>query len=169
MDLDQSEKAQRLAQARVDGADGAGAARMLLRSGRAAALSTLSVRRPGWPAVSLVHYVVSRRGQPLLLLSDLAQHTRNVLADPRACLFVFDATAAAVDPRTAPRLAVYGRVVPVASRDERDAREDYLAGSPGARGLMALDFRLYAFQIEEAQWVGGFATAGWIDAAELLR
>ncbi|HYG67581.1 MAG TPA: pyridoxamine 5'-phosphate oxidase family protein [Anaeromyxobacteraceae bacterium] len=156
--------AERAAQAGVD----LNAARALLGGAGFAVLSTLSQRRPGWPSASLVPLATDARGAPLLLLSDLAQHTRNLAADPRACLFVFDAEAAAKDPRTSPRLAVYGRVEPVPPDDEPDARARYLARQPSARGLLQLDFHLFRMDVEEAQWVGGFAAAGWIEGRDLV-
>ena len=161
------DEAERKAQARVEASGSAAEARALLRAGSAAVLTTLSQRRPGWPSASLVPYALSARGEPLLLLSEIAQHTRNLEADPRACLFVYDARAAEKDPRTAARLAVYGTVAPVAEADEADAREAYLARNPAGRGLLGLDFRLYVLTVAEAQWVGGFAAAGWISAEQL--
>jgi putative heme iron utilization protein len=161
------EAAERAAQARVEAGGGAAAARALLRARDSGVLSTLSRRRLGYPSASLVPFALSDAGEPLLLLSEIAQHTQNLEADPRACLFVFDAEAAAKDARTAPRLAVYGEVAAVAADREADARARYLARHPSARGLLGMDFRLYRLAVEEAQWVGGFAAAGWITAAEL--
>jgi putative heme iron utilization protein len=166
---DHREAAERAAQASADAKGAAAAARDLLQRERLGVLSTLSVRRPGWPAPSLTPYALDARGEPLLLLSAIAQHTRNLEADPRACLFVHDVAAAAQDARTAPRIAVFGRARPVLPADEPDARARYLALHPGARGLLGLDFGLWVLEVEEAQWVGGFAAAGWIGRTELLE
>lgn len=163
---EQRDAAERAAQASL-GPETIAAARALLASAGVAALSTVSQRRPGWPAASLVPYALDARGEPLLLLSNIAQHTRNLEADSRACLFVYDAAAAARDARTAPRLAVYGRAAPLAGDREPDARARYLALHPAARGLFALDMTLWGLAIEEAQWVGGFAAAAWIAGEEL--
>jgi heme iron utilization protein len=166
---DGREAAERAAQARVEAQGGAQGARALLHAGRYAVLATQSQRRPGWPSASLVPYALGAGGEPLLLFSDLAQHTRNVEADPHVCLFVFDGEAAGADPRTAPRLAVYGRAARVPGEDEGDARDRYVARHPAARGLLQLDFHVWRVEVDEAQWVGGFAAAGWIAAAELLE
>ena len=165
---DPREAAERKAQARVEEMGGADEARALLRAEKAAVLTTLSQRRPGWPSASLVPYALGASGEPILLLSAIAQHTRNLEADPRACLFVHDAAAAAKDARTAPRLAVYGTVSVIAGAAEADAKAAYLARHPDARGLLGLDFKLYRLAVEEAQWVGGFAAAGWLTPADLL-
>ncbi len=146
---------------------GAELARALLRQEHAAVLATTSTRVPGHPFASLVPFALTREGEPLLLLSALAQHTRNVAADARACLFVHDAAGAAKDPRTAARAAVLGRIRPVAAEEEPDARARYLARQPDTRGLLAMDFTLYVLAVDEAHVVGGFAAAGWVKGEEL--
>jgi putative heme iron utilization protein len=165
-DEEQRDRAERAAQAGF-GADGLAAARTLLETAGVGTLASASQRRPGFPALSLVPYALDARGEPLLLLSAIAQHTRNLEADPRACLLVFDGDAAARDPRTAARLAVYGTVSKVGPEREPDARARYLARHPAARGLLGLDFALFGLSVEEAQWVGGFAAAAWIAGADL--
>jgi hypothetical protein len=155
-------EAERAAQAGMEAQGGARLARELMARQRVGVLATVSARHGGAPFTSLAPFAVSARGEPLLLLSALAQHTRNLDADPRASLFVHDPAAAADDPRTAPRLSVYGRVRRVAAADEPDARARYLARHPEGRGLLALDFALFELVVEEAQLVGGFAAAGWI-------
>ena len=129
---------------------GASLARELLAKEPVGVLATLSARHGGAPFTSLAPFAISARGQPLLLLSALAHHTRNLDGDPRASLFVYDATAAAEDPRTAARLALVGRVHRVPAPDEPDARGRYLARHPEARGLLALDFALFELAVEEA-------------------
>lgn len=148
-------------------AGGAGAARALLRKERVGVLSSLSLRHPGWPYGTLVPYALSARGEPLLLLSGLAQHTQNLEADPRASLLVFDGAAAAEDPRTSPRVTLVGRVERVEPAAEADARDRYLAWHGSARGLLQLDFSLYVLSVDEAQFVGGFAAAGFFPGAAL--
>jgi len=64
--------------------------RELLATERHAVLATLSASRAGWPFASVAPYALSAAGEPLLLLSDLAEHTRNLRADPRASLMVQD-------------------------------------------------------------------------------
>jgi putative heme iron utilization protein len=155
------------AQEGLEAKGGAELARALLRSEPAAVLATASASRGGHPFASLVPFALSRAGEPLLLLSELAQHTRNLAADPRACLLVHDAAATAKDPRTSPRAAILGRVRRVPAEEEPDARARYLARHPGARGLLALDFALHVLEVEEAQIVGGFAAAGWVSGVEL--
>jgi putative heme iron utilization protein len=161
------DEVERAAQQGMEARGGAALARTLLGSQRVGVLATLSARHGGAPYTSLAPFAVSPRGDPLLLLSALAQHTRDLAADPRASLFVYDPAAASEDPRTAPRLSITGRVRRVAPAGEADAKAAYLARHPEARGLFALDFALFELEVDEAQLVGGFAAAGWISGDEL--
>jgi putative heme iron utilization protein len=151
------------AQAGMEAEGGVALARELMRKVRVGVLATLSVRHGGGhPVASLAPFALDARGEPILLLSELAQHTRNLAADPRASLFVHDPAAAERDPRTAPRLTLVGRVHRATQGEEPDAKARYLALHPEARGLFALDFGLYLLEIAEGQLVGGFGAAGWI-------
>ena len=63
------------------------AAKKLLREGRSGALATL-MAGSGDPYCSLVNVATAADGAPLLLLSRLALHTKNILADPRVSLMI---------------------------------------------------------------------------------
>src|SRR5512147_861231 len=97
---DRTAEVEQGAQRGLEEKGGAELARALLGTEPVAVLATTSASRGGHPFASLVPFAVSRDGEPLLLLSELAQHTRNLAADPRASLLVYDAAAAAKDPRT---------------------------------------------------------------------
>src|SRR3546814_17024056 len=67
----------------------------------------------GWPYVSLVLTGTDHDASPVLLLSDLAVHSRNIAADDRAALLFHGREAE--DPLTAPRVTVQGRAVRAAA------------------------------------------------------
>jgi putative heme iron utilization protein len=161
------ETAEQEAQQVMEARGGAALARSLLGAQRVGVLATLSTKHGGAPFTSLAPFAVSPAGDPLLLLSALAQHTRNLDADPRASLFVFDPATAAEDPRTAARLSISGSVRRVAPAGEAEAKARYLARHPESRGPFALDFALFELVADEAQLVGGFGAAGWISGDEL--
>jgi len=143
------------------------AVRELLAAERHAVLATLSARRGGWPFPSLAPYALSTDGEPLLLLSDLAEHTHNLRADPRASLFVQDGNARA-DPQAGSRVTILGQVEPVAEPELTTARAAYLGRHPHAADYLTLgDFRLFVLRIRAARFIGGFGEMGWIDAAAL--
>ena len=102
---------------------------------------------------------------PLLLLSDLAEHTKNIKRDGRASL-LYDGTEGMAEPLSGPRLTVMGAVEPAPEPADRDR---YLARQPGAAAWAALpDFRLYRLRPARAHLVAGFGRIAWIDAAILF-
>jgi len=144
----------------------ADAVRRLLFEGRFGVLSTISTKPEGFPFGSLVPFAQGGRGEPLLLLSALAQHTRNLRADPRACLLV--AAPGVEDPQQAPRAALIGRAVEVGGTEAEDGRARYLQRHAKAGAFFALDFGLWRLDVSEVRFVGGFAQAAWISGSEIL-
>ncbi|HZD25789.1 MAG TPA: DUF2470 domain-containing protein [Alphaproteobacteria bacterium] len=139
-------------------------ARRLLRGLGRAALAT-AMADGGWPYASLVMVAADYDGSPLLLLSDLAEHSRNIARDPRVSL-LFDGTAGLAEPLTGPRLSVLGEARPD-DTPRRQAR--YLARHPDAEGYAGFgDFRLYRVAVTRAHLVAGFGRIDWIGASELL-
>ena len=145
------------------------AARALLARERTAVLSTISVHRAGYPYGSVTPYAPSRRGQPIVLISTLAAHTKNLLADPRACLFVGD-RASADDPQAGGRVSLLGRAGRVPDGETADARARYLARHPQARGYFSThDFQLWEIAVEELRLIAGFGRIAWLPGAVIVR
>lgn len=140
-------------------------ARALIRAATTAALATLQADAAGWPYPSLVQVATDAAGRPLLLLSDLAEHTRNLGADGRVGL-LFDGTAGLDEPLAGARLSLLGRAA--ATADPAD-RARYLARFPGAAMFADFkDFRFYRVAPERAHLVAGFGRIHWVAAAGLV-
>ncbi|MSO53925.1 MAG: DUF2470 domain-containing protein [Rhodospirillales bacterium] len=139
-----------------------------MRSARAVVLATaLRATRgdAGFPYASLVTVAWDVDGSPVFLFSSLADHTRNLAKDSRASLLV-EAALALPRPETGPRISLLGRIT--RSDDERHRRR-YLARHPDAAAYAGFgDFAVYRMQLERARYVGGFASAKWLDGADLL-
>ncbi len=137
-------------------------ARALLASESVGVLSSLSVHRAGYPYGSITPYALSARGWPLLLLSRLAAHTKNLSADPRAGFFVGDHDAVE-DPLAGARVSLLGQVRETPPDQREDARRRYLERWPRGADYLALgDFALWTFEIEEARLVAGFGEIRWL-------
>ena len=136
-------------------------ARRLIRACDRAALGT---SLDGRPYVSLVMAACDIDASPLLLLSDLAQHTKNLAADRRVSL-LFDGTAEYPDPLTGPRLTMLGR----AERcDDPRAAARFAARHPSSAGYAGFaDFHLYRVAIERGHLVAGFGRISWVERDEL--
>lgn len=130
--------------------------RHLVRQALTAALGTIDGAGNsggGHPYASLVTAATDAEGRPLLLLSTLARHTRNALADPRVSLLVAEARPGP-EPLTAPRATVVGRMSRI---DDSRAMARFLARHPSAAGYAGFgDFGLYRIEPEQAHLVAGF-------------
>jgi len=137
-------------------------ARLLMASAKTA---TLATSRSGWPFASLVLTAFDPMGAPLLLLSDLAEHAKNIKAEPRVSL-LFDGTTGLDDPLTGPRVTLMGEAKGV---DREDLLARFIARHPTASAYAQFrDFRLYRVAPVRAHLVAGFGRIHWIEAAELL-
>ena len=120
----------------------------------------------GAPYASLVAPAPDMAGVPLLLLSELAQHTRNLAADPRASLLV-DGTAGYDVPLAGPRASLQGRL---RLDDTSATRGRYLRWQPQAAQYAELtDFRIYRLELTRAHLVAGFGKVHWLAPAALQR
>lgn len=146
-------------------------ARRLIRACDRATLTTIQRQdgrgggeTAGWPYPSLVLVACDHDGSPLLLISNLADHTRNIADDARVGL-LFDGTAGLAQPLTGARLSVLGRI---ARSDEPRHRDRFLRRHPDAALYAGFaDFALYRVAIERAHLVAGFGRIHWLTVAEL--
>lgn len=122
------------------------------------ALST--VDEAGDPFSSAVNLVPDGDGRLLMLVSDLAVHTKHLKQDSRCSVLVF---AGGEDWQASPRLTLRGKVEEL----DDDAGERYLALFPEARDYLAMDFSFRGVLVDDARWIAGFGKAAWLDAAEL--
>ena len=122
---------------------------------RAAATGTLATLRDGAPFASLVTVAASEAGEPILLLSGLAVHTRNLARDRRASLLLVEPGGEGGDPLAGARLTLSGTV------SEKDAdpalRRQFLVRHESAAGYADFtDFGFYRFVIASGHLVAGF-------------
>jgi len=128
--------------------------------------ATLATSRQGWPYASLVLVALDHDATPLLLLSDLAEHTKNLQDEARASL-LFDGTAGRDDPLTGPRVTVLGEMS--TSQDPR-LMARFVARHPSAETYAGFaDFRLYRLAVARGHFVAGFGRINGIEGPALLR
>jgi hypothetical protein len=140
--------------------------RTLLHLHSLATLSTLSRKQPGFPFGSLMPYALDPAGRPLFLISNMAMHTQNVKADPRASLFVTQPSADG-DPLGAARATLIGNILQVPEEDKAAVRELYLARHENSRYWVDFaDFSFFRMDILDLYYVGGFGVMGWVTAAD---
>jgi putative heme iron utilization protein len=139
------------------------AAKKLLREGRSAALATL-MSSSGDPYCSLVNVATLAGGAPLLLISRLAVHTKNILADPRVSLMIDERKEG--DPLEGARVMLTGKAAITA---EADARRRYLDRQPEAEMFAGFgDFAFYEIAVTGAHLVAGFGRIVDLKARDIL-
>lgn len=138
---------------------------LVRRLDKAALATALPNENVSWPYASLVLVGVDHDLSPILLMSDLAEHTKAIAADNRVSL-LFDGTAGLDQPLTGPRVSLLGRAV---TTDDARLRARFLARHPDAALYADFgDFRFYRVALERAHLVGGFGKIRWLTAAELM-
>ncbi|MDQ6613948.1 MAG: DUF2470 domain-containing protein [Actinomycetota bacterium] len=139
-------------------------ARTLVAGQSRGALSTLAVAPAGTPFGSVVTYGLDAAGRPCFFVSTLAEHTRNLDADPRASLLVVEDTPTGADPLASGRVTLLGTVAEVTDPDERAAaRLGYLDANPAAFYVDYGDFKCLRLEISDVRYVGGFGRMSWVD------
>lgn len=129
-------------------------ARSLLRRSRQGALATL-MAGSGDPYCSLVNIASHPDGSPILLISQLALHTKNILADSRVSLMLDE--RAAGDPLEGARVMLAGTAEPAGGNDEPVVRRRYLNAHPSAEAFVEFkDFSFFRIRPQGAHLVAGF-------------
>lgn len=141
-------------------------ARRLLNHQSVGVLSTHSVDVAGYPFGSIAPYTLNYEGQPIMLISDIAQHTRNIKHNNRVSLTVFDQSAD--DPQAGSRLTWIGDAESITASDTK-IRDRYLRYFPSAESYFEThDFSLFCIRLRRARFIGGFGQIYWIEPAAML-
>lgn len=139
--------------------------RLLLRAHRYGVLSTLSRKFNGHPFGSITPYLVDHDGSLLILISALAEHTKNILGDPRVSLITHSQDNPHIQAQG--RVTVMGEARAVAERAEAGRR--YLRYFPEANAYFAMhDFSFYRIVPEAIRYIGGFGNIHWVKAPDYL-
>jgi putative heme iron utilization protein len=136
----------------------------LLHSGPDAALATHSTTLEGFPFASAVPFVTDEHHRPIFLISGLAEHSRNLAANPRASLMI----AKAMGEGEFARVSLMGVADPIDADPLLVTR--YLRYHPHAERFLQLgDFRFHRFEPARVLTVGGFAKASWLEGSRLIE
>jgi hypothetical protein len=126
-------------------------------------LATHSTQAPGYPFATIVPFALDEQHRPLFLISDLAEHTKNLVADARASLLVQPEGEGNMLARE--RLSIVGDVKRVTPSKALVAR--YLRYHPDAEQYLALaGFHFFQLVPMQARYIAGFGQMRWIEGAE---
>ncbi len=140
-------------------------ARQMLRAHRYGALSTLSKKFDGHPFGSITPYLVDHDGSLLILISALAEHTKNIQNDPRVSLITHN--------QDDPHIQTQGRVTLVGNAslftDREQAGKRYLRYFPEAQTYFDMhDFNFFRIVPLALRYIGGFGDIHWVKADNYL-
>lgn len=136
-----------------------------LRRTRSGVLSTHSRRFEGYPFGSVAPFVLDHDGHPLILISTIAEHTKNIQQNPHVSLIAFD--PASPDMQAGARLTLLGEAV-LADKQDGALRARYLRYFPQAAQYFDMhDFLFHRIEITQARYIGGFGNIHWIPGDEL--
>jgi heme iron utilization protein len=139
-------------------------ARRLLRRARTATLASLN-QDDGMPYASLVNIATDVSGHPLILISTLAWHTKNLLSNPKASVMVAEVPPSG-DALTGPRVTIMGRF---ARTEDEAVKRRYLARHPQAGFYAGFgDFAFWRLQPDRAHAVAGFGRIETMSADEVF-
>jgi hypothetical protein len=140
-------------------------ARRFTRSQHNGVLSTISKRLEGFPFGSVAPFILDHAGRPVILISDIAEHTKNIVADPRVSLIVQPYSP---DMQVNGRVTVIGRAERVPEKDALGPR--YLRFHPQAEAYFAMhDFQFYRIKPVRVRYIGGFGKIFWVEPNRYLQ
>lgn len=137
-------------------------ARTLMQIGGPSSLSTMSVKHPGYPFGSVMPYAIDESGNPIVLISQMAMHTKNLRAEPRATLLVAEQSGS---PLGSGRISVMGDFSKVEESETERVAAVYFEAHPESRQWAGFgDFEFYKMKVKDVYHIGGFGVMGWATA-----
>ncbi len=135
----------------------------LLHSAQASTLATQSLQMPGYPYATVVPNMLDEYHRPILLISALAEHTKNLLVDPKVSISITESGITNI--QDGQRLTLVGDAEQFEPSQELIAR--YLRYVPSAEHYLALDFMFFRILPKRLRYIGGVGKMGWVEADAL--
>ncbi len=134
-------------------------ARQFVRRHHHGVLATISRRLDGMPFASVCPFITDHQARPVFLISGLAEHTKNLAADPRASLIVHPC---ADNMHAAGRVTLTGKAENIGRPEALVKRYSELM--PDAASYFELgDFNLWRINIEAIRFIMAFGKIEWVE------
>ena len=135
----------------------------LYRTTNAAILSTMSNKYEGYPFGSFITYVSDRNRTLFMYTSDIAQHTKNLKSNPKACVTLFKLDTD-YDKQNSSRLTLMGDLKTVSNEELDDCQNRFIKFLPESKKYSSMhDFKFYKLVISRVRWIGGFGDIAWLN------
>ncbi|MDQ8045827.1 MAG: DUF2470 domain-containing protein [Solirubrobacteraceae bacterium] len=140
-------------------------ARTLVEGSKAGALASLS--DDGTPWSSVVTFGATAAGEPVLVVSSMAEHGRNLAREAKASISIAEPVEDGADPLDRARITLAGHVVVPEGAEADAALEAHAKHFPFARSYAKYDdFTIYVLKVDRVRWVGGFARMASVEAED---
>ena len=144
------------------------AARELVLQHGFGVLSTISIEAPGYPFGSVTPYCVDDQCRPVIYISLIAQHTKNIIADSRLSLTVLENNGGSDDVQAQGRVTCIANGQPMGD-GETHARERYFRYFPSARQYdQTHDFAFFRLELVRVRFIAGFGQIYWVEPGEFM-
>ncbi len=135
----------------------------LLHSAQVNTLATQFTQMTGYPYATVIPNVLDEQHRPILLISALAEHTKNLLADSKVSISVTESGVPNV--QDGQRLTLVGDAEQFEPCDALKAR--YLRYLPAAEQYLMLDFMFFRIHPKRLRYIGGVGKMGWLETEVL--
>jgi putative heme iron utilization protein len=135
-----------------------------ITSGTLCTFANANIEQAGYPYGSLVTSALYA-GQPIFLLSGLAEHTQNLRADPRASLLLCE--SGNDTPLALGRVTLVGECAELAADEVAEPKAHYLKAAPEAAYYLDYgDFSFWRLTVRALRYIGGFGRMSWVSAED---
>ena len=142
------------------------AAKQFTRKTPVGVLSTVSKNLPGYPFGSVTPFMTDNEGRVIMFISDIAQHSRNLLENSKASITIYNQIDNG-DQNENARVTLVGDVKKLSRDEQSEILPEYIAQFPAAATYQqAHDFHLWRMDIIRVRYIGGFGKIFWIEQEE---
>ena len=137
----------------------------LVNKTKTAALSTMYKE---YPYTSLVPYTVDKNGRPIIFISDLAMHTKNLKKNEKCSLMATKINGK--DVFNSARITFIGKMNKVPDKEVEKVNKIYLEKYPDSKELLEMeDFAFYRMEIDQVNYIGGFGDINWYNKTQYIE
>jgi putative heme iron utilization protein len=131
-------------------------------------IATLASDYKGTPFATPAPYALDSEGRPVIFLSNLAIHTKNITKNPKCSIMILKEDKD--DPFNSARVTFIGKIVKV-GKDEREAyKKLFLSKQKSSEPFIDFgDFNFYRLEIESIFYVGGFGDIQWVEPKDYVK
>jgi putative heme iron utilization protein len=141
----------------------------LFRTSDTAVLSTISKSSQDYPFGSFTTFASNINRELIIYASDLAEHTKNICTDSRACATIFSLSTED-DKQASSRLSLIGDFSKIKESELETYANRFIKFLPKSASYAQMHgFNFYKLSIIKARWIGGFGEIAWLDTSNWTR